>query len=60
MSQKVTVMVWEKPYEISVHQKSKSVWIARGDYEGRSIEVKNGSSTSAASLWANTAKFWGN
>jgi hypothetical protein len=26
------VSVWGKPYEISLYRKSKSVWIAVGDY----------------------------
>jgi hypothetical protein len=39
--------VWDKPYEISVYQKSKSVWIAVGEYMGERLETK-GSSKSAA------------
>ena len=29
-----TVNVWDKPYENTVYQESKSVWIAVGDYMG--------------------------
>jgi hypothetical protein len=31
---KQIVRVWDKPYEISVYQKSKLVWIAVGEYMG--------------------------
>ena len=31
---KRTVTVWDKTYEITVNQKSKSVWVAVGDYMG--------------------------
>jgi hypothetical protein len=57
---KLTVFVWGKAVDITVHQKSKSVWIARGDHLGESIEVKSQSATSAAKLWAETAKYRSN
>jgi hypothetical protein len=34
------VQVWDKPHEISVYQKSKSVWIAVGEYMGERLETK--------------------
>jgi hypothetical protein len=40
MTTNVTVQVWGKPHEISVYQKSKSVWIAVGTYMDEQIEVK--------------------
>jgi hypothetical protein len=45
---------------ITVYQKSKSVWIAVGDYLGEHIEVKDRSRTSAAKAWADVAKYRGN
>ncbi len=36
----IRVYVWDKAHDISVHQRSKSVWIARGDHLGEMIEVK--------------------
>lgn len=54
-----TVKVWDKLCEISVHQKSKSVWIARGEYMGKSIETKGTSASSAASHWQAAAKYMG-
>lgn len=55
-----TVLVWGKEYEITVYQKSKSVWIATGSYEGHHIETKSSSPGSARKLWADAAKYKGN
>lgn len=55
-----TVLVWGKPVEITVFQKSKSVWIARGDHMGESYEVKSSSPGAAAKLWADTARYHSN
>jgi len=55
-----TVIVWGKPETVSVHRKSKSVWIAVGDYMGERIEVKDRSPTAAAKWWAEAARYRGN
>jgi hypothetical protein len=34
---KQTVRVWEQLQEITVYQKSKSVWVAVGDYKGERL-----------------------
>ena len=57
---KVTVIVWGKTIEITVYQKSKSVWIAAGEYLGESFQVKGSSSSSAAAHWQEAAKYKGN
>ena len=57
---KQIVRVWDKPYEISVYQKSKSVWITVGEYMGDRIEVKGRSATSAAANWREAARYRGN
>jgi hypothetical protein len=57
---KQTVRVWDLPVEITVYQKSKSVWIAVGDYMGERLEVKSSSVSSAAKLWQDAAKYKGN
>jgi hypothetical protein len=57
---KSLVRVWDKPYEITVYHRSKSVWVAVGDYMGRSIETKGSSASSAAKHWQETAHYWGN
>lgn len=54
-----TVEVWDKPVEVSVHQRSKSVWIAVGYYMDQRIEVKASSATSALSHWRNAATYKG-
>jgi len=55
-----TVMVWDKPHDITVYQKSKSVWIAVGDYMDQLIEVKGLSPSSAAKSWVAAARYRGN
>jgi hypothetical protein len=55
-----TVHVHDEKIEITVHQKSKSVWIAVGDYMGKPLEGKGSSAKSAASAWADAARFMGN
>jgi hypothetical protein len=57
---KQTVRVWDKPHEIDVYQKSKSVWIAVGDYMGQRVEIKDRSLSSAAKAWAAAARYRGN
>ena len=60
MSYVQTVYVWDKPYKITVDQKSKSVWIARGDYEGQSIEGKGATMGAAVIRWREAATYRGN
>jgi hypothetical protein len=55
-----TVQVWDHPHVISVYQKSKSVWIAVGDYMGQRVEVKGSSLTSATKHWTDAARHRGN
>jgi hypothetical protein len=57
---KLKVQVWDKPYEIIVEQKSKSVWIASGEYMGNYLQVKGSSSSAAAKHWAEAARYKGN
>lgn len=56
---KHTVQVWGKPHEITVYQKSKSVWVARGEYLGESIETKGPSEGAAVKRWREAAQFKG-
>lgn len=55
-----TVKVWDRPYEISVYQKSKSVWIAAGTYEGEHIETKGRTESQAIASWREAARYRGN
>ncbi len=54
------VNVWDKPYEIAVYQKSKSVWIAVGEYMGERLEVKGRTESQALSAWREAARYRGN
>jgi len=59
---KRVVKVWDgdEPCEITVVQKSKSVWIAVGQYMGKALEVKGRSASSAAALWRDAAHYKSN
>jgi hypothetical protein len=51
-----TVHVWAIPHVITVYQKSKTVWVAVGDYKGERIEVE-GSSANVTTKWVEAARF---
>ncbi len=55
-----TVEVWGKSYTVITHQKSKSVWIAVGEYMGKRIEVKDRSKGAAIKRWREATRFKGN
>jgi hypothetical protein len=57
---KQTVRVWEQLQEITVYQKSKSVWVAVGDYKGERLETKGSSESAAAKHWQDAARYKGN
>jgi len=54
------VKVWNEVHEVSVHQKSKTVWIATGEYMGAHIEAKGTSESSALAHWREAARYRGN
>ena len=56
----LTVDVWGRPHAVSVRQKSKSVWIAGGDYMGERIESKGSSPSFALAHWQEAARYKGN
>lgn len=57
---KKIVMVWGKEYEVTLHQKSKTVWVASGEYQGEHKSVQDRSPTSAATRWQEWARYKGN
>lgn len=66
MSEKIVVTkravkVWEgdEPCEITLVQKLQSVWIATGQYMGKSFEAQGRSATSAAEHWLIAARHEG-
>jgi hypothetical protein len=50
-----TVSVGDKPYEVTISRKSKTVWVASGLYMTKRLEVTGQSLGSAAKAWANAA-----
>jgi len=54
-----SVNVWGKQYQVSVHQSSKTVWIAVGYYMNARVEAKGRSATSALSAWQEAARYRG-
>jgi hypothetical protein len=54
------VMVRGKRHDVSVYQKSKSVWIAVGDYKGARITVQDRSEGAALKRWVEAARYRGN
>jgi hypothetical protein len=54
-----TVEVWDKPCKVSVEQKSKTVWVAVGDYMGNSIRVEDRSARTALRRWQEAARYKG-
>lgn len=59
MEREHKVDVWGHPQKVTVYQKSKSVWIASGQYLGEHIEVKGRSETQAISSWREAARYRG-
>jgi hypothetical protein len=55
-----TVMVWGHRQTVRVSKKSKTVWVAVGDYHGETIRVEDRSEKSALGLWRKTAEYRGN
>jgi hypothetical protein len=59
---KYLVKPWEndEPCEITVVQKSKSVWVAVGQYMGKEVRVQGRSESNAVSKWRDAAHYRGN
>lgn len=57
---KLVVKVWDEQIEISIVQKSKSVWVAYCEYMGKRIDVQGRSANTAAAKWRDAAKYRGN
>ena len=50
------VEVWGKPFVVNVSQRSKSVWVASGEYMGQQIQTTDRSAGSAAKRWQEAAR----
>ncbi len=53
----IPVKVWETIVEVKVYQQSKSVWIAHGEYLGKSYEGKGRSANAAAASFKERARY---
>jgi hypothetical protein len=60
VERKHKVEVWGQPQEVTVYQKSKTVWMAVGTYHGKTITAKGSTSGSAIKTWIDAAKYKGN
>jgi hypothetical protein len=58
--QTIQVIVWGKPYDVEVHKKSKSVWVAHGEYMGEHHSTQDRSAATAAARWREWAQYKGN
>jgi len=57
---KLTLKVWGKDCEVTVYQKSKTAWVATGEYMGERIDVTGSSQRTALAQWQEAAKYKGN
>lgn len=57
---KQRVTVWGEVILIDVHQVSKSVWIASGEYMGQRFDAKDRTASTAAKRWKEAATYRGN
>ena len=57
---KQRVVVWGERVDVEVYRRSKTVWIARGEYNGKSYEGKASTRGSAAKAWADAARYHSN
>ena len=55
-----TVEVWGKSYTVITRQKTKSVWVAVGEYMGETIQTEDRSKGAAVKRWKERAHSkWG-
>lgn len=60
MEREHTVQVWNQPCRVAVYQRSKTVWLAVGDYMGQRLEVKGRTESQALAMWREAARYKGN
>jgi len=51
------VAVWDKPQVVDVYRKSRSVWIAVGDYMAERLEVKGLTESTAINRQREAARY---
>ena len=57
---KKRVAVWGHQVEVEVYHRSKTVWIASGEYKGKYYECKARTPGAAAKAWAEAARYHNN
>jgi hypothetical protein len=57
---KERVAVWGELVEVEVYRRSKTVWIARGEFKGKYHEGKASRPGAAAKAWAEAARYHSN
>jgi hypothetical protein len=55
-----SVMVHGERYDVTTHHKSKSVWIASGEYMGERKSTQDQSEGAAIRCWREWAEYKGN
>lgn len=60
IAREITVSVYGKAFTVKVIQRSKSVWIASGEYLGESYSTQGRTDSDAATAWQRWASYKGN
>ena len=62
ITMKRLIKPWEndEPCEVTIAQKSKSVWIAVGTHMGKEVRVEGRTANSAAAKWRDVAHYRSN
>ena len=56
----IRVEMWGETIALDVHQHSKTVWLARGEYKGKACEGKGRSPGTVAASWREQARYFSN
>ncbi len=54
---KHNVRVWDKPYEVTTYQESKSVWYAVAEYKDKEFRIKGRTESAAVRAWCKAARY---
>jgi hypothetical protein len=49
------IVVFNHPFKVETHQKSKAVWVASGKYNGENIAVQDQTEGAAIKRWKEAA-----
>jgi hypothetical protein len=60
IEKKIRVFVWGQQVDVDVEKRSATVWIARGEYNGKYYECKGRSAKTAAGAWKEAARYHNN